>query len=91
MSINEQRKRKLNHLIDSANIIRSKPRREMTCNFCKQKAYKVTNYDRRLSIGKEVDGNDLIHYMENSCPFKIADESEIGTIISSKEMVWKDV
>ena len=29
--------------------------------------------------------------MENLCPFKIADESEIGTIISSKEMVWKDV
>ena len=61
MSINEQHKGKHNHLIDSANIIRSKPRREMTCIFCKQKAYKVTNCDRRLLIGKEVDGNDLIH------------------------------
>ena len=29
--------------------------------------------------------------MENSCPFKIAEESEVGTIISSKEMIWKDV
>ena len=35
MSIYEQRKRKHNHLIDSANILRSKPRREITCTFCK--------------------------------------------------------
>ena len=42
-------------------------------------------------IGKEVDGIDLIYYMENVCPFNIADESEIGAIISWKEMIWKDV
>ena len=59
--------------------------------FCKQKAYKVTNFDMRLSIRKEVNGNDLIHYMENSCPFTIAHESEIGTIISSQEIIWKDI
>ena len=29
--------------------------------------------------------------MEDSYPFKIEDELEIGTIIASKEMVWKDV
>ena len=29
--------------------------------------------------------------MENWCLFKIADKSEIGIIISSKEMIWKDV
>ena len=63
----------------------------MKCTFGKQKAHKVTNCDRRPLIGKEVDGNDLTHYMENPCPFKIADKSEIGTIISSKEIVWKDV
>ena len=58
MSINEQCKRKYNHIIKSANIKRSKQRREMTFTFCKQKAHKVTNCDGRLLIGKEVDGND---------------------------------
>ena len=71
ITINEQQKRKHNHSIDSANIIRLKPRTEMTYTFCTQKAHKVTNCDRRLLIGKD-----------NLCPFKIADESEIGIIIS---------
>ena len=63
----------------------------MTCTFCKQKAYEVTNCNRKLLIRNEVDGNDLIYYMENPCPFKIADKSEIGIIISSKEMIRKAV
>ena len=29
--------------------------------------------------------------MENSCPFKIVDENEIGTIIQSDKMIWKNV
>ena len=29
--------------------------------------------------------------MKNSCPYKIADESEIGNIIVSREMIRKDV
>ena len=40
MSINEQRKQKHNHFIVSANIIRSKPRREMTCFFVDRKDIK---------------------------------------------------
>ena len=40
MSINEQCTQRQNHLIDSAIIIRLKPKREMTCTFCKQKKIK---------------------------------------------------
>ena len=47
----------------------------------------MSNCDRRLLVGKEVDGNDLIHYMGNLYPFKITDESEIETTITSKEMI----
>ena len=63
----------------------------MICSFCKQKEHKVTNRDRRLLIGKKVDGNKLFHYMENLSPSKIADESEIGVIIVSNDMIWKEV
>ena len=29
--------------------------------------------------------------MKNSCPFKIVEENEIGTIIQSDKMIWKNV
>ena len=40
---------------------------------------------------KDVDSNELIYYIESSRSFKKEDESEIGTIIVSKETIWKDV
>ena len=91
MSFYEQRKRKHNHLIVSANAIRSKHSMEMTYTCCKQKVQKVSNHDRTLSIEKEMDCNDLINYMEITCPFQISDESEIGTVIVSNELIWNDV
>ena len=30
-------------------------KKENTCTFCKQKGHKVTNCDRSLSVGNEVD------------------------------------
>ena len=55
------------------------------------KIHKVTNCDRRISIGKEVDPKYLIQFRENSCPFKIAEDSEIGIIIHSDKFIWKNV
>ena len=80
MSINEHLKGK-NQLIDSFDTVRSKPRLEMTYTLYKQKPHKVSNWDRRITMGKDVDGNELLHNMKNSCLFKIIDKSEIGTII----------
>ena len=62
-------------------------RKDYTCTFRKQKGHKVTKHDRRISIGNEVDPNYLFQFMENSCPFKIAEENEIGTIIQSNKMI----
>ena len=66
-------------------------RKEHTCTFCKQKGHKVTNCDRRISLGNEVDPNYLIQFMENSCPLKIEEQNEIGTIIHSNKMIWINV
>ena len=66
-------------------------RKDHTCTFCKQKDHKVTNCDGRISIGNEVDPNYLMQFMENSFPFEIAEENEIGTIIHSYKMIWKNV
>ena len=62
-------------------------RKENICTFCKLKSHKVANCDRRISIGNEVDPNYLIQ----SCPFTIAEENEIGTIIQSDKIIWKNV
>ena len=59
--------------------------------FSKQKGHKVTNCDRRISIGNKVGQNYLIRFIEISCPFKIAEENEIGTIIQPDIMIWKNV
>ena len=44
--------------------------KEDTCSFCNQ-GHKVTNCEKRISIGNEVDPNYLLQFMENSCPCKI--------------------
>ena len=66
-------------------------RKEHTCTFFKQNSHKVTNCYRRSSIGNEVDPNYLIQFMENSCPFKKAEKNELGTIIQSDKMIWRNV
>ena len=86
-SIIEQKKRNINSSIR----VRTKIRKENNCTFCEQKSCKVTNCDRRISIGNNVDQNYLIQFMENSCPYKIAQENEIGTIIQSDKKIWKHV
>ena len=42
-------------------------------------------------MGKDIDGNGLLHNVKNSCLFKIIDKSEIGTIIVWNKMICKDV
>ena len=50
-----------------------------TKTFCKQKRHKMTNGDRRISIGNKFDPNS---FMENSFQFKIAEENEIELFFS---------
>ena len=61
-----------------------------TLVFLQTKIHKVTNCDRRISIGKEIDPNYHIQFMEILCPFNIAEENEIGTIIHSYKMIWEN-
>ena len=64
------KKRKQNLCITSSIQVRTKMWKEDTCSFCKQ-GHKVTNCEKRISIGNEVDPNYLLQFMENSCPCKI--------------------
>ena len=76
----EQNKRKRNPSIISLIQVRTKIKEDHTCTFCKQKGHKLTNCDRRISIGNEFDPNYLFQFVGNSCPFKIAEQNKIGTI-----------
>ena len=89
-SIIEQKKEK-NPCNNSLIQVRTKKRKENNYTFCKQKGHKATNCNRRVSIGNKVDPNYFILFMENSCPFKIAEEIEISTIIQSDKMIWRNV
>ena len=79
---------KQNPYINPSIQVRTKMGKEHTC---KHKGHKVTNCDRRISIGNKVGQNYLIRFIEISCPFKIAEENEIGTIIQPDIMIWKNV
>ena len=61
---NNRIKRNQNPCINSLIQVRIKIWKENTCIFYKQKGYKVTNYDGRISIGNEDDPNCLIQFME---------------------------
>lgn len=70
--------------------IRSKTKQSSpTCTFCRECGHRVTNCDKRKNIGNEMDGDTLIEYLENSCPFCVGDMSDVGSIINLME--WKDV